>query len=143
MKHKPALYALVRLYSEIAGKIKNDKAELAKLKANLAHVAAVIHLLEPAYNLRNITPKRVQARNPWFNKGECLHHALDVLRLADKPLSARQIAIAVLQKRGVHKMTLRLVRLTTNTIYMALKGRRGKSVIAHDDLVPVRWSLSP
>lgn len=66
MEHKPALYALMRLHAELGGKIKDNAAEAAKLRASMRHVEAVLHLLEPGFNARTIAArrKRTQALRP-------------------------------------------------------------------------------
>ncbi len=140
MKHKPAMYALLRLHAKIGGQIRESKKEIKALRVNLRHVQAVIHLIEPGFDLRSIIPKKSHAPNPWFGRGETLHRALDVLRRAHKPLTTRQIAETVLQERGVKAISERLVHKTANSIHVALNYRRGKSVMAHDELKPVRWS---
>ena len=141
MKHKLAIYALVRLHADIAGKIKAARQETKKLKTDLRHVQAVIHLFEPDFNLKSIIPRRRQLRNGYFKRRECLLLALDVLRNSERPMSARQIALTIIERRHIEPCE-RVIRTTTNTIFMALKHRKGKSVMAHDGM-PVRWSLLP
>ena len=141
MKRKPATFALIRLHAEIAGKLKANKQEAATFRANLKHVGAVIQLLEPGFDLRSIIPKRPHAPNRWFGRGECLQRALNVLRVSDKPLTSRQIAVLVLQARGVSEMKPALIDKTARAVYAGLQFRRGKSVVAHDDTMPTRWSL--
>lgn len=141
MKRKPATFALIRLHAEIAGKLKATKQEATKFRGDLKHIGAVIQLLEPGFDLRSIIPKRPHPRNEWFGRGECVHSALNVLRTAEKPLTTRQIAVRVLQDRGVPEIKKALVDKTARAIYAALQFRRGKSVIGHDDTMPTRWSL--
>jgi hypothetical protein len=141
MKCKPATYTLIRLHAEIAGKLKASKQEGATIRANLKHVGAVIQLLEPGFDLRSIIPKKPHPINRWFARGECLQRALNVLRVSDKPLTSRQIAILVLQDRGVSDATESLIKKTTRAVYASLLYRRGKSVSIHNDTMPTRWSL--
>jgi hypothetical protein len=81
---KQALYALAKLYAELGGKLRraNDKLPI---RANIEHVAAVILLLDPAFDLSAIRPVERYKRNPLFDRGDCFRAALDVLRHAATP----------------------------------------------------------
>jgi hypothetical protein len=57
----------------------------------MLHVEAVIKMLDPTYNLRRISVKRRTA-NPWFKRGTIYRRAVDVLRMATGPMTARDIA---------------------------------------------------
>ena len=61
----------------------------------MLHVEAVIKMLDPTYNLRRISVKRRQP-NPWFKRGTVCRRAVDELRTATEPLTAREIAERVL-----------------------------------------------
>lgn len=143
MKLKPALYELVRLHSEIAAEIKSNKVKAATLRANLKHVSAVIQLIDPSFDLRKIIPKRKHPRNGLFKRGECLTGALNILRTAEKPLTARQIAALLLQSKGIPDPPKRLFDKTAIAVYAGLKFRRKISSleIVGDGLKPIRWSL--
>lgn len=43
----PAVYALLKLHAELGGKISDNKRQAAKLRADMKHVEAVIHLRAP------------------------------------------------------------------------------------------------
>ncbi len=57
----------------------------------MKHVEAVIRLFDPAYDTRRISVRRRYKGNPWFKRGTLVRHALDVLRKAQGPLTAREI----------------------------------------------------
>jgi hypothetical protein len=57
----------------------------------MKHVEAVMRLFDPAYNVRSIAVRRRYKGNAWFKRGTILRHALDVLRKAQGPLTARGI----------------------------------------------------
>ena len=61
----------------------------------MRHVEAVIKVLDPTFNLRRIALKRRQP-NPWFKRGTVYRRAVDALRTAEQPLTAREIAERVL-----------------------------------------------
>ena len=94
--HRPAIQALERLHSELSGQIAENKDEAQRLARQMLHVEAVINLLDPTFNLLRITEKR-RKPNPWFKPGKVYRRAVDVLRTATEPLTAREIADRVLE----------------------------------------------
>jgi hypothetical protein len=141
MKHKPALYALLRLHAEFAAEIKANKEQAHTLRMNLWHVGTVINLIDPTINLKKIAPKKKRSKTLWFERGECVQGTLDVLRNAPNPLSARQIALVLLERRGISNAPKKLIDRTAKAVYANLLHRRGKSVVTGDEMKPVRWSL--
>jgi len=68
-KHKPAMYALLEFHAELGGKIKENKA-------------------------RGEAPGETGASlNQWVRPGTVFRAALGVLRMAEKPRRAREIAL--------------------------------------------------
>jgi hypothetical protein len=92
---RPAINTVERLHAEPGAQILENKAEALKLSGQMRHVEAVIKMLDPAFNLRRIAAKRRQP-NPWFKRGTVYRHAVDALRTATEPLTAREIAERVL-----------------------------------------------
>ena len=52
-----------------AGKIKENAKAAARLRADMRHVEAVLHLLQPGFNARRIAPRRRYNPNPLFKRG--------------------------------------------------------------------------
>src|ERR1700682_4328971 len=98
--HRPAIQTLERLHAELGGQILENKTEALKLADQMRHVEAVIKMLDPTFNLRRIAVKRRQP-NPWFKRGTVYRRAVDVLRTATEPLTAREIAERVLAAANV------------------------------------------
>src|SRR5712672_26839 len=90
MKHKPALFALLRLHADLGGKIKENRIQAKKLAADMVHVEAVLKMLEPGYNVRAIAARRRNQRNRYIPRGEGFRRALGVLRDAEGPLAGRR-----------------------------------------------------
>src|SRR6202048_1050230 len=88
---RPAIFTLERLHSELGGKILENRQQHESLAEQMRHVEAVIKMLDPTYSLRAISVKRRQP-NPWFKRGTVSRRAVDVLRTATEPLTAREIA---------------------------------------------------
>src|SRR6202051_1097927 len=82
---------LERLHSELGGQILENKEEAHRLAGQMLQVEAVIKMLDPTFNIRRISVKRRQP-NPWFKRGTVYRRAVDVLRTATEPLTAREIA---------------------------------------------------
>src|SRR5882757_8298953 len=88
---RPAIQTLERLHAERGGKILENKQLHADLAEQMRHVEAVIKMLDPGYSLRAISVKR-RKPNPWFKRGTMYRRAVDMLRVATEPLTARDIA---------------------------------------------------
>src|SRR5947209_6158098 len=99
MDHKPALYALIRLHAETGGRIKENKKQAAKLAEDMRHIEAVLRMLEPGFNARAISAKRKRSQNPWFKRGTIFRAALDVLRESPTPMTAEEVAKALLRSK--------------------------------------------
>ena len=97
---RPAIQTLERLHAELGGKILENKQEHENLAGQMRHVEAVIKMLDPSYSLRAISVKRRQP-NPWFKRGTVYRRAVDVLRTATEPMTAREIAERVLVAANV------------------------------------------
>src|ERR1700682_3482708 len=97
---RPAINTLERLHMELGGQILENRQRHEELSGQMRHVEAVIKMLDPAYNLARITVKR-RKPNKWFKRGTLYRRALDVLRTATEPLTARQIGAAHLNQRGL------------------------------------------
>jgi len=66
----------------------------------MKHVEAVIRLFDPAYAVGRIAARRRYKGNGIFKRGTILRHALDVLRKAQGPLTAREITERMLEPAG-------------------------------------------
>src|SRR6476659_5460630 len=112
---RPAIQTLERLHSELGGKILENKQEHKNLAGQMRHVEAVIKMLDPGYSLRAISVKRRQP-NPWFKRGTVYRRAVDVLRTAIEPLTAREIADRLLEAANVASPNKESVRDLVGTI---------------------------
>src|SRR5437588_4517015 len=97
---RPAIQTLERLHAELGGKILENKQEHENLAGQMRHVEAVIKMLDPSYSLGAMSVKRRQP-NPWFKRGTVYRRAVDALRTAEQPLTAREIAERVLAAANI------------------------------------------
>jgi hypothetical protein len=102
------------------------------------HVEAVIQLLEPGVR---IGPERSRKPNPWFKPGTLFRHASEALRAAGRPLTAQEITIAMLARRGVVNADPKAVRALVHSIYTVLRSHTGRTVIAVGGGSPVHWAI--
>jgi hypothetical protein len=135
---KQALHTLKQLHAELAGKLIENGKEASRLRQSMKQVEAVMKLLEPSYNLRKIAVRR-RRLNPWFKRGTVFRHALDVLRTADEPLTARQIAGRMIAAKGVTDVRAKAVRDLAGSVNASLQNHDGNSVMRNGDGMPAEW----
>jgi hypothetical protein len=91
--------------------------------------------------LRRIAVKR-RRPNPWFKRGTVYRRAVDVLRTAAEPLTAREIAERVLAAAKVTNPNKAALADLTGTIKSSLKNHDGKGVQRTNEGSPARWRLA-
>jgi hypothetical protein len=138
---KQAKFTLEQLHAELGGKINDNKRERARLVRAMKHVEAVLKMLDPGYNLRRITVRR-RKPNPWFKRGTVFRHALDILRAAERPLTARQITDRMLAAKGVREPAPKAVRDLAGAVIASLRNHEGGSIKRVGEGTPTRWSVS-
>jgi len=80
--------------------------------------------------------------NPWFKRGTVFGHALDVLREAEGPLTAREVTGRMLAAKGVADADQKAVRDLIGALNSSLQNHRGKAVETVGDGMPARWILA-
>ena len=68
----------------------------------------------------------------WANRGEMSRIILSILRQAAEPLTSRDIALELLVERALDKSDLRLLRLMTKRVGVALRGQKENGVVRCD-----------
>src|SRR5258708_33358172 len=134
---RPAINTLERLHMELGGLILENRQRHEELSGQMRHVEAVIKMLDPAYNLARFTVKRRQP-NKWFKRGTLYRRALDVLRTATEPMTASQIAAAILTAEGI-EATKADVQSVALGIQHSLKNHEGKGGQVVGAARPARW----
>jgi hypothetical protein len=137
---RPAIQTLERLHAELGGKILENKQEHTNLAEQMRHVEAVIKMLDPGYSLRAISVKRRQP-NPWFKRGTVYRRAVDALRTATEPLTAREITERVLVAAEVDSPKKAAVADLTGSILSSLRNHVGKGIQRTNEGSPARWQL--
>jgi len=141
MKHKPALFALLRLHADLGGKIKANRKEAVRLATDMKHVEAVIRMIEPGYDVRRISARRKNLANPYFKRGTVFRGVLAILRDATAPLTTRQIVEALFRQQGTDSPTMDAIRAMVGAVHSSLRNHEGKTVEASGEGMPVKWLL--
>jgi hypothetical protein len=137
-----AIHTLSQLHAELGGKLIDNKAEAKRLTVAMLQVEAVIKMLQPDYDTRRIAVRRRNRSNPWFQRGDQYRCALDVLRKATAPLTAREIAVAMLAAKGVADATPKQIRDLVGGVQSSLANHVGKTVERLGEGMPKRWKVA-
>ncbi|MEJ0076480.1 MAG: hypothetical protein WDO17_13705 [Alphaproteobacteria bacterium] len=136
----PAVPQLVHLHAQLGAKLLANRKERAKLAADMKHVEAVIRLFDPAYDTRRIAVKRRNRPNPLLRKGTAWLNAVGVLRVAEKPLTVREVAERVLTAKGI-ALGPKAVKDMVNALHASFTNHKGKSIVRVGNDQPARWRL--
>ncbi len=136
--------ALRRTYARKAGMIRAGVGDEARLRADLDHLAAVILMFWPAEDFAAIKPVRPHLSHKGGQTGSVwITAALDVLRTAEEPLTAQEIARRIMQARGEPLDIDGPAFVSAECSLIATLGRRrGSYVVRIGRHRPYRWALA-
>src|SRR5436305_9989575 len=89
--------------AEISGYIHDVEKRIARHRLALANIGATIRLFSPSTNPDAIPPKRPYKRTRYFAHNELSCLVMDALRLASGPITAADIAAAIMRAKGAAK----------------------------------------
>jgi hypothetical protein len=135
---KQALHTLSQLHAELAGKFAENRNAGVKIKAAMIQVEAVLKMLQPDFSVCGIAAKRRNKSNPWFKRGTLFRSAVDVMRRAEAPMTAREIADALIAGKSVPATKKQFIDLQA-AVLTALRRRDGVTVVAAG--APAQWRL--
>ncbi len=122
--------------AEISGQVHDTEKRLAKLRAALANLDAAMNILTPDHP-DYVPLRRGYKRTNYFARNELPRLVRDALRIADKPLSATEIAAHAIAAKGLppsaHAATVQSVLTVLNV--RARKGEFTKTGRTRD----ARW----
>src|SRR5579872_4834857 len=101
MENEHVLSGLTRKRAEIAGQIEHTQDQLRKLVTNLDAIDAAIRIFDPSADVAAIAPKQYPPRHAAF-RGEMMRFVMGALRIAEKPVTTRDIALQVMKGRGLN-----------------------------------------
>jgi hypothetical protein len=135
---KQAVYTLTQLHAELAGKFIENRNAAVKIKTAMLQVEAVLQMLQPGFSVRALSAKRRNKSNPWFKRGTLFRSAVDVLRRATAPMTAREIADALIAGKAPEATSKQAMDLQA-ALLAALRKRNGATVVGEG--TPARWRL--
>ena len=116
--------------AEISGHILDLEKRINRLRANLANIDAAIRILSPGMEPGAIPPKRAYKRTQYFARNELARTALDIMRKAPGPLSAREIAVAIMKAKGLAMGDDRLCATVADMLLVALRSLAKRQAVA-------------
>lgn len=116
--------ALRKKRAEIFGRIIGLEKELRQRRADLKHVDATLRLFAPSQAL-----SKRSDRPSWLRRGECARLVLGVLRDADKPMTAGEIAEQLLAGKPAGTAAASAREALHKTVLTALNSGRSKGLI--------------
>ncbi|MCU1250010.1 MAG: hypothetical protein JWQ49_3039 [Edaphobacter sp.] len=137
---KQALNTLTQLHAELAGKIETNRKSGDKPRSQMVQVEAVMKMLDPEFSARSISAKRRNTGNPWFRRGTMYRSAVDVLRQAGTPMTAREITLALLDGK-TPTPSRKQEKDAQAVILAALQDHAGSGVEQVGEVRPAQWRL--
>lgn len=120
---------LVKRRAELAGEIERTHQHLRKIVADIEALDATILQFDPTYQVEAIKPRAFRPPKDWAKRGEMTRIALSILRQASEPLTTRDIALQLLVERALDSSDIRLLRLMTKRVGLALRYQRDKGIV--------------
>jgi hypothetical protein len=120
---------LVKRRAALAGEIEATHETLRKMAPDLENLDATIVQFDP---VETIKPKGFRPPSDWSNRGQMSRVILSTLRQASEPLTSRDIALQLLIEGALDKSDLRLLRLMTKRVGVALRIQRDNGAVRCD-----------
>lgn len=133
--------ALNSKYARLSGELRKLERQTDKLRKDIAHIEATIRLFRAEWHGSEITPVAPLKPSRWGGRGQGLRLALDVLRNADQPMTAREIATKALASPGIELPDSKTLSAVAGTITACLERRVGVGVTVIEGR-PRRWQLT-
>ena len=143
-EHPNTVNALRNKRAAIAGEIAMHNGEIARLRAELVHVDAVLRLFDPATDPDDVGAlRRWPRKTDWFARGEIAQRVYEALRTGE-PTSPRELTRDAMKAKGIEtpdRITKRdIAARFSNMLYTMT--RRGQLVkIGHGP--GAQWKLAP
>ncbi|MBB4201160.1 hypothetical protein CCR94_08210 [Rhodoblastus sphagnicola] len=108
--------------SELADAISRLERQVSQHRVDLDDITATMRLFDPDVPHKTATMTAApRKRNDWFRPGECRRLIYDVLREADRPLTTREVAGAVMVTKAMAIDDARTCELIYKAVHSSLK----------------------
>jgi hypothetical protein len=141
MAESHVVTALIAKYAELSGRKEACEKESAALWEYMMHIQATLSLFKEGFDITSILPKHQYKRNPALKKGEGIREAYSILRTANEPMTAYELALRILSARGIAEPSKAMVQNLRNSIGTCLKKKEKEGVVVSDGSHPKRWKL--
>jgi len=135
---KQALFTLQQLHAEWAGKLLANREAGVQIRVAMMQVEAVMKMLAPDFSVAGIAAKRRKKSNPWFKRGTLFRNAIDTLRRAERPMTARELAEAMIADKAVPASRKQFIDLQA-AVLAALRKKNGSMVVGEG--APTKWRI--
>jgi len=128
MADEHTIGGLMRKRAELAGKIEYLQREMRDLVQDLDHVDATIRVFDPTADVGLSKVKQYPPRHQAF-RGEMVRFVLQTLREASEPITSLEIALGVVEGRGLDKADTRTVVLFRKRVGACLFNLRKQGTV--------------
>jgi hypothetical protein len=136
-----AKHALLEMHATLAGEMQTSNERYFKLVRKIREIESVLKMIDPALDLRQRAVKRRKS-NAWFKRGTVYRRAMDVLRGATEPMTAREISERVLANANIRNPDKRAFAGLMSTINASLRNHDGKGIRRTNEGSPAKWRLT-
>jgi hypothetical protein len=142
MAESHVVSGLIAKRADMAGMIGHHKKEMERLMGALGHLDATIKLFAPEFDLRTVRAKEHRQRNRYFRSGECHRLVLEIFRDAPGPLSSRQIAEQIIERKQMEPSTTLIEQMQKNAIAVVHRLEKAKTIVlTGKDGLGLTWML--
>jgi hypothetical protein len=127
--------------AEIAGHVHDLEKKIATWRARLANIDEAIKIFSPETDPEAIPPKRTYRRSRYFARGELARLCLDILRVANGPLTTAEIVARIIKAKGLPDGLD--ASLTEKTLAYLRTRLKTASIVKTGVTQGARWSLAP
>jgi hypothetical protein len=128
MENEHTVAGLIRKRAELAGEIDHLHSQVQEKLIQLDHLDAALRIFQPDIKLEELKPKPIPPRESAM-PGEMTRAVLTVLRRANQPLTALEIADRVMDLRCMNRNDKALVRTIRKRVTQCVRNNRGKGVL--------------
>lgn len=136
----PTLNSMIRLRSEIVGKIEHHQEEAERARRELGHVDAVLQMLSPGIALGAVKAKRFPVRK-LDRKNGATRLMLSVMRAHPQSMAVRDIVALMLKSGKLKDADPTALQRRVENALNRLRLRKG-AVAIPQDTGPQHWRLT-
>ena len=133
--------ALNAKYARLTGELQKLNRQADRVQADIAHVEATIRLFRADWAGEAIKAIGPIKPSRWKRRGQGLVTALNIMREADGPMTAREIAAKALAAHGITLPDGKTLSTIAGSLAASLERRVGNGVAMIDGR-PKRWQLT-